>query len=227
MSVGLISLCSFMSGVGSCAAFQAALKTATLNWPTHRGSATACPLAAFGLSAFFYTAITGFAFPGDTSSLLMFLSLGTSLLVLVAIPFLIVVDHQKGTRYEVLPTSERGRRDSNLLHRAKSHGTRYKASAVPTPETSKLNFLVPSPAPLITCQLLLADEEDLGGPSTETSSLLSAPGDIVEDDDATSKKSAHSHCADVTGLALLYKPDFWQLWILLGLLTGVGLMTIK
>jgi len=27
MSVGLISLCSFFSGVGSCAAFQAALKT--------------------------------------------------------------------------------------------------------------------------------------------------------------------------------------------------------
>lgn len=29
MSVGLISLCSFVSGLGSCAAFQAALKTGT------------------------------------------------------------------------------------------------------------------------------------------------------------------------------------------------------
>jgi hypothetical protein len=144
----LISFCSFLSGVGSCAAFQAALKTATLNWPSHRGSATACPLAAFGLSAFFYTVIAGFAFPGDTSGLLMLLSLATSLLVLVAIPFLIVVDHQAGTRYEVLPTSERSRRDSNLLHRAKSHGTRYKASAIPTPETSKLDFIAPYPSPL-------------------------------------------------------------------------------
>jgi hypothetical protein len=228
MSVGLISLCSFMSGVGSCAAFQAALKTATLNWPTHRGSATACPLAAFGLSAFFYTVIAGFAFPGDTSSLLMFLSLATSLLVAVAIPFLVVVDHQKGTRYEVLPTSERGRRDSNLLHRAKSHDTRYKASAIPTPETSKLDSVVPSHIPPpVTCQPLLAIEDELSGSSTETSSLLSGPGDIVDDDDAESKKSTHSHCVDVTGLALLYKPDFWQLWVLMGLLTGVGLMTIK
>jgi hypothetical protein len=153
MSVGLISLCSFLSGVGSCSAFQAALKTATLNWPTHRGSATACPLAAFGLSAFFYTVIAGFAFPGDTSSLLMLLSLATSLLVLVSIPFLIVVDHQKGGDYAVLPTSERGRRDSNLLHRAKSHGTRYKASAVPAPETSKSNLIFhifPSPRHLPT-----------------------------------------------------------------------------
>jgi hypothetical protein len=145
MSVGLISFCSFLSGVGSCAAFQAALKTATLNWPTHRGSATACPLAAFGLSAFFYTVIAGFAFPGDTSGLLMLLSLATSLLVLVSIPFLIVVDHQKGADYAALPTSERGRRDSNLLHRAKTHGTRYKASAVPQPETSKYHLVMLHP----------------------------------------------------------------------------------
>jgi hypothetical protein len=79
----------------------------------------------------------------------------------------------------------------------------------------------------VTCQPLPADEDDLSGPSTETSSLLSAPGDIVNDDDAASKKSSHSHCVDITGLALLSKPDFWQLWVLMGLLTGVGLMTIK
>ncbi|KAH3960776.1 hypothetical protein HBI24_201000 [Parastagonospora nodorum] len=206
MSVGLISFCSFLSGVGSCSAFQASLKTATLNWPTHRGTATACPLAAFGLSAFFYTVIAGFAFPGDTSGLLMLLSLATSLLVLVSIPFLIVVDHQKGADYAALPSSENGRRNSNLLHRAKSHGTRYKASAVPQPENN---------------------EDDPSGPSTEESSLLSVPGDIVDEDDAASKKSSHSHYIDVTGLALLYKPDFWQLWVLLGLLTGVGLMTIN
>jgi hypothetical protein len=40
-------------------------------------------------------------------------------------------------------------------------------------------------------------------------------------------KTNRSHCLDITGLALLYKTQFWQLWILMGLLTGVGLMTIK
>jgi len=167
MSVGLISLCSFFSGVGSCAAFQAALKTATLNWPTHRGSATACPLAAFGLSAFFYTLIAGIAFPGNTSGLLMMLSLATSLLVLVSIPFLIVVDHKAGTGYAVLPTSERTRRNSNVLHKTRSNGSKYKSSALPQQEIN------------------------------------------------------------ITGLALLNKPEFWQLWVLMGLLSGVGLMTIN
>ncbi|KNG46816.1 MFS general substrate transporter [Stemphylium lycopersici] len=208
MSVALISFCSFLSGVGSCAAFQAALKTATLNWPTHRGSATACPLAAFGLSAFFYTLIAGIAFPGNTSGLLMMLSLATSLLVLVSIPFLIVVDHKAGTGYAVLPTSERARRNSNLLQPTKSSSTKYKSSALPHQEVTT--------------------EEEQDGPSTETSSLLSSsPGDIIEDgDDAASKKSTHS-CIDITGIALLYKPEFWQLWVLMGLLSGVGLMTIN
>ncbi|KAJ4363856.1 hypothetical protein N0V95_000925 [Ascochyta clinopodiicola] len=167
MSVAMISFYSFVTGVGSCAAFQAALKTATLNWPTHRGSATAFPLAAFGLSAFFYTLIAGIAFPGNTSGLLTMLSLATSLLVLVSIPFLIVVDHKSGTGYTVLPTDERTRRNSNVLHRTNSHPSKFSATVLPPQEVN------------------------------------------------------------ITGFALLYKPEFWQLWILMGLLTGVGIMTIN
>ncbi|PSN70696.1 MFS general substrate transporter [Corynespora cassiicola Philippines] len=205
MSVTMISFCSFLSGVGSCAAFQGALKTATLNWPTHRGTATAFPLAAFGLSAFFYTLIAGIAFPGDTSGLLLLFSLATSLVVLVSIPFLHVVDHMTGTGYAVLPTSDRPRRNSNVLHRTKSNTSRYKSSAVPEPEPSN----------------------DQPAADSETSSLLSEPGDIDADDHATSKKTDRSHCIDVTGMALLSKTVFWQQWILMGLLTGVGLMTIN
>jgi hypothetical protein len=77
----------------------------------------------------------------------------------------------------------------------------------------------------------LADDDQPARNSDESSSLLSIPGDIVEPEtDAESHKShitERSHLLDVTGLALLYKIEFWQLWILMGLLTGVGLMTIK
>lgn len=138
MSVGMISFYSFVSGVGSCAAFQAALKTATLNWPTHRGSATAFPLAAFGLSAFFYTLIAGIAFPGNTSGLLTMLSFATSLVVLVALPFLIVVDHKTGTAYAVLPTNERPRRNSNLLHQSR---TKHSATVLAPQEISTYTLL--------------------------------------------------------------------------------------
>jgi hypothetical protein len=157
------------------------------------------------------------------------LSLATSLLVLVSIPFLIVVDHKAGTGYAVLPTSERVRRDSNVLHQTKSN-SRYKSSPLPQQEISKHSISYHLHTPPVTCQPLPAPEEEQDGPSTEASSLLSSgPGDIIDDDDdddATSKKTTHS-CTDITGVALLYQPDFWQLWILLGLLSGVGLMTIK
>ncbi|KAF2502366.1 MFS general substrate transporter [Lophium mytilinum] len=169
MSVALITFCSFLTGVGSCAAFQASLKVSALNWPHHRGTATAFPLAAFGLSAFFYTIVSRFAFAGNTSSLLLFLSLGTSCLVFVSVPFLAVVDHT--TRYVVLPTTEDfshpTRRDSNQLHRTKSGGSKHSASILPRQEPN------------------------------------------------------------ITGLALLPRIDFWNLWMLCALLTGVGLMTIN
>jgi hypothetical protein len=77
-----------------------------------------------------------------------------------------------------------------------------------------------------SCQQPLADDAP-DRTSTESSTLLSGPGDIDDNADVTSKKSAHSHSLDITGLALLNKPEFWQIWVLMGLLTGVGLMTIK
>ena len=144
---------------------------ATLNWPTHRGSATACPLAAFGLSAFFYTLIAGIAFPGDTSGLLMMLSLATSLVVLVSIPFLIVVDHKAGTGYAVLPTSERVRRNSNVLHKTKSNGNRYKSSALPQQEISKQSF--PFPPPFPPCHLPTASSSRRRTGSTINRNLVS------------------------------------------------------
>jgi hypothetical protein len=149
----------------------------------------------------------------------MLLSLATSLLVMISIPFLIVVDHKRGADYAALPSGEvRVRRDSNILH-----NTKYTGFTEPPEEISECQYIFLSFH--CTCQPLQAAEAH-DGPSTETSSLLSAPGDIITDD-AASKKSAHSHHADVTGLALLSRPDFWQLWVLMGLLTGVGLMTIK
>ncbi|KAF2122398.1 major facilitator superfamily domain-containing protein [Lophiotrema nucula] len=228
MSVALISFFSFLSGVGSCAAFQGALKTATLNWPTHRGTATAFPLAAFGLSAFFYTLIAAFAFPGNTSGLLTLLAFATSGIVLISLPFLHVVDHVTGAGYKVIPTGERTRRDSNLLHRTKSNGSKYSSASVPLPEPSKhtVSFLAQHPRQLPTTNLASTEGEEEDSPATETSSLMSGPGDVI-DDDAETKPAHRSHYLDVTGLALLHHHSFWQLWILMGLLTGVGLMTIN
>ncbi|KAG5988021.1 hypothetical protein E4U52_006984 [Claviceps spartinae] len=68
--------------------FAAAVKTSALNWPFHRGTATAFPLAAFGLSAFFFSSLGAFLFPGDPNGFLKLLSCGTSSLICVGFLFL-------------------------------------------------------------------------------------------------------------------------------------------
>jgi MFS family permease len=118
MGVGLLCFLSFLTGFGSCAAFQAAIKTSALNWPLHRGTATAFPLAAFGLSAFFFTVLSGLVFGDDTSDYLLLLAGGTFALTFTSL-FFITIPHAEA--YYALSTSEnysvgRSRRDSNPLH---------------------------------------------------------------------------------------------------------------
>ncbi|KAL9000386.1 MAG: hypothetical protein Q9169_000903 [Polycauliona sp. 2 TL-2023] len=67
----------------------------------------------------------------------------------------------------------------------------------------------------------------------ETSSLVSkssssSPGDVPYEDSVIEPAVYHdSHHVDIRGFALLKQMEFYQLWVLLGILTGVGLMTIK
>ncbi|PHH69512.1 hypothetical protein CDD80_6687 [Ophiocordyceps camponoti-rufipedis] len=79
---------SFVTGLGSCMAFAAAVKTSALNWPHHRGTATAFPVAAFGLSAFFFSSLGSVLFPGDPSAFLKLLSWGTFCCTLIGFFFL-------------------------------------------------------------------------------------------------------------------------------------------
>jgi hypothetical protein len=61
----------------------------------------------------------------------------------------------------------------------------------------------------------------------ESSSLVSAPGDIDAEDAGLKHGHDHSHHVDISGPKILRYLEFYQLFILLGSLTGVGLMTIK
>ena len=67
----------------------------------------------------------------------------------------------------------------------------------------------------------------------ETISLMSkssstTPGDVpYQSNDTKSATNPDSHHLDIRGIALLKHMQFYQLWLLLGILTGVGLMTIK
>ncbi|PNH36491.1 hypothetical protein VD0002_g3697 [Verticillium dahliae] len=166
-SVPLLCFFSYLTGLGGCMAFAAAVKTSALNWPHHRGTATAFPLAAFGLSAFFFSLFGSVFFPGNTSAFLATLAIGTFGLPFVGFFFL-----------RVLPP------------------TGYRPVA--------------RPDPLLGSQELYRTESE----------------------DAKHQAAHHAHNTsrfepDIRGWQLLRMIDFWQLFCVMGILTGIGLMTIN
>lgn len=123
-SVPLMCLYSFFTGVGGCSAFAASIKASALNWPHHRGSATAFPLAAFGLSALFFSSISTLIAPGDVGDFLMLLAIGTFGLVFISFFFLRVYPNPAYAALSRVDEDEAEGSQSNRLHRTKSEESR-------------------------------------------------------------------------------------------------------
>ncbi|KAL8826350.1 MAG: hypothetical protein Q9170_007439 [Blastenia crenularia] len=227
-SIALPWLCffAFMTGIGGASAFSGSIKTSALNWPNHRGSATAFPLSAFGLGAFFFTAISSLAFPDNTSSFLLLLSIGCLTMCYVSVAFLRIIP--QGQSYVSVPADD-GRRSSNPLRRTKSEGSKHSVGR-PSQEPGMQPYdTLYVPSGHKSDENIEVTLEASDGEADENSSLISSsPGDVPYQDDG-SKSAAHhdSQHVDVRGFALLTHVEFYQLWLLLGILTGVGLMTIK
>ena len=246
-SIALPWLCffAFLTGIGGASAFSGSIKTcmqaflsincytglslsAALNWPTHRGTATAFPLSGFGLGAFFFAFISNVAFPDNTSSFLLFLSLGCLSFCYLCVAFLRIVPQIQ--LYTPVATNE-GRRSSNLLRRTRSKDSK---SHHQNEEPGTLSNDSHASPPLRHDPN--GDSKTIQSPDKgpdETSSLMSkssnsGPGDDAYEDNRTEPSAHHnSHHLDIRGFALLKHTEFYQLWLLLGILTGVGLMTIK
>ncbi|KAF9068493.1 major facilitator superfamily domain-containing protein [Rhodocollybia butyracea] len=83
-SLALLVLCSLMTGIGGNGGLAAAINTTAKTFPDKiRGSTTGLVISGFGLSAFFFSGIAHITFPGDTSSFLLLLALGTSFPMLI------------------------------------------------------------------------------------------------------------------------------------------------
>ncbi|KAK0645552.1 major facilitator superfamily domain-containing protein [Cercophora newfieldiana] len=258
-SVGMMSVFSFMTGLGGCMAFAAAVKTSALNWPHHRGTATAFPLAAFGLSAFFFSVTGSVIFPGNTSAFLRLLAAGTFFLTFFGFFFLRVLPH---TAYHALP-SGLTRSNSQQLHRTSSEdgkahrnssrgvfnpatepgtstpttyttpedpapvtgGGEAGSAELPTPEGASAASQadleaarLPPPAPNE------ADDVDETSSLMSKSSTSSLPGDVLVQNSVDMDRS---HRIDIRGWRLLADIEFWQLFAIMGILAGIGLMTIN
>ena len=120
--------------------------------------------------------------------------------------------------------SKHGKHDSNPLRRGQSkdgYGADGRPDEPGTPPGSPQDTLF---RPSRSVEALQDTDE--------TSSLISkgsssTPGDITDrHGDAKAATDDDPHI-DIRALAMLPHLQFWQLWLNLGLLTGIGLMTIK
>ena len=231
-SVALLCFFSFLSGLGGCMAFSAAVKTSALNWPHHRGTATAFPLAAFGLSAFFFAFLGSLFFPGDPSDFLMLLSSGTSGLTFLGFFFLKV--HAE-TPYHAVSASEQDASlvDSRQLHRTPSDEAKRRDRDAIEPGMSS-DASSSSPDAGIVSHLAsgldsvpTSAAEYAESARDETSSLMSSIAAAAEGVVGTSVDLDRSHRIDIRGFTLLRNLEFWQLFSIMAILAGIGLMTIK
>ncbi|KFA61551.1 hypothetical protein S40285_04020 [Stachybotrys chlorohalonatus IBT 40285] len=243
-SVPLLCFFSYLTGFGGCMAFAAAVKTSALNWPHHRGTATAFPLAAFGLSAFFFSLLGSIFFPGNPSDFLMLLSCGTSLLTLTGFFFLKVYPQ---TSYQAVPSGDaeahsvrRSSSDAYKPHRANRdveepgmltspaniHDPSSASSSPPAQESTTTSSRSPS---MERGRSPGAAVDSLGDADVdETTSLVSSDADEAQPSlIRTSVDLDRSHRVDIRGFQLLRTLCFWQLFFIMAVLAGVGLMTIN
>ncbi|PLN83277.1 putative MFS transporter [Aspergillus taichungensis] len=235
LGVALLSLFCFLTGFGSCSAFSASIKTAASNFPDHRGTATAFPLAAFGLSALFWSTVSSVLFKDDTGRFLLLLSLGTFFLNMVSIPFLRIMppteEYQSLAREGAPAETRRLRkhRSSEMLSVGEA-GDAGAQSSTAFESQSRLHVRSQSS---VSNSHMRAHNPDLD----ETSSLVSKTtsrhsrdfwhGNEEGEDDALSDVGLDSPHKDVRGLAMLPRVEFWQLFLTMALLSGIGLMTIN
>ncbi|RPA94478.1 MFS general substrate transporter [Choiromyces venosus 120613-1] len=226
-STSIFVLCFFsaLTGAGSCSAFGGAMKAAALNFPQNRGTATALPLAAFGLSAFFFSFISSWLFPGNTSDFLLVLCLATSSIVFTSFFFLRVIPVPGA--YSTIPS--RDMPENNRLHRTKSSEGRHSSvmNSYVEPGTSTISrdtiIAVANSDPMPDeGSSFLTKSSSSGGSEEDQVDAESNCGQVVGNSDVH-----HGHHIDIRGWALTRKTEFWLLFCLLGLLTGTGLMTIN
>jgi hypothetical protein len=188
-------------------------------------------VAAFGLSAFFFSTMAGIFFHGDTGSLLRLLALGTCVMVSVSGFFLRVLPPTQ--KYTTIPDRETEDRQQFTYEEPEEIGRQDTNSIPSSSQSSSTQPLLHAGREPISGNEALNDLED-SRVTGEATSLVDAPKTSPYTDEETGSQvqtyhdnENSSHYSDIRGLALIRRQEFWQLFLMMGLLSGIGLMTIK
>jgi hypothetical protein len=188
-------------------------------------------------------------FPGNPSKFLELLSFGTFAITFVGFFFLRVYPH---TDYHSVPGRDGDLSESQQLYRTSSQESKtkhsYNAETVEpgtsastntdhrpnrldqgstrthSPRNSVVDVEAPEALERGDDEPEVVDETSSLMSRSRSSSSSSLPGEILVQ---SSVDLDRSHRVDIRGLKLLANKEFWQLFVIMGILSGIGLMTIK
>ncbi|KAF7368354.1 NmrA domain-containing protein [Mycena venus] len=210
LSLSLLIACSFMTGAGGEAAFTGAVNSTAKSFPDKaRATTTGIVVSGVGLSGFFFSTLAHILFPGNTSSFLLLLSLGTALTIIIGFFLVrpIPLSASEGSDHTVLTTVAAEAEATIFDHGNDSHTPLLNEAAASSPTEE---YYVPD-----------ARGIELGPPRS------SSAGRGRRTSHSRSKQQDVFDGPNIYGRALWINSDFWLLFVILSLLSGTGLMYIN
>lgn len=206
LPVVFLAFFCLLTGLGNSAGNNAAINVQAKNWRgTHRGSAMALVLSAFGLSAFVYSTLSHVFFSGNVTGYLDLLAVGSFVCFLTGMALIRVIPPSDN---EIQAQSSRRHRDYRRVP------NEDQESSHPPPMPKHLHRMRSSSetsARVIAWIRDVADSQDAVD-----------DGDADEDEDDSAPQQE-----DITGWKLIENVDFLLLFTILGLVSGSGLLLIN
>ncbi|RXW15826.1 hypothetical protein EST38_g10027 [Candolleomyces aberdarensis] len=231
LSFAALVLCSYLTGAGGNGGLTSSVNSTARTFPDQmRGITTGLVISGFGLSAFLFSTISHTFFPGNTSTFLFILAVGTAFPMILGFFFIRPIPlppHKKTPHdeYDAVPEEgAEGTRDgpeSALLH--------------DEDDAEEDDDEDPSTSPVYVAEAGVAPEHRRRERDVEMSPQLRFEGrelDVDHDrrtDRSLSRGAAITHdtLPNVYGLKLWKSSDFHLLFSILSLLSGTGLMYIN
>ncbi|KAF9067639.1 major facilitator superfamily domain-containing protein [Rhodocollybia butyracea] len=203
LAIASLIACSFMTGLGGNGGLTAATNTTARTFPDKvRASTIGLVKSGFGLSAFLFSTIAHIAFPGNTSSFLFLLSLGTSFPMLVGIFLVHPIPPVSSDTYHEIDHASPSVHDDDI----QMHPTAHRSETL----EGDLGHRQPSmPADGYFRGVQGGHAIELGSPQVLRSPHVSGPA------------------LNIYGVRLWKSIDFWIPFATMSLLSGSGLMYIN
>lgn len=230
-STSMLFFLNLLTGLGNSGGFTAAMNAQAKSWGgSRRGTATALVLSGFGLSAFFYSTLSHWLFPGNTGDYLLLLAFGSMTSMLIGLGLIKIIPP-----IEHLDREEQGVRNNNqswlkYLRRRTSSDIGARATIWQQPEAlsadttdDEENHAEGSNAPSTALRAGEGEREE-EEVDPESQSLLSGRDECKT---RSNRAEIDPHQIDISGRRLFKQVDFYLIFFVMTLVSGAGLLLIN